>query len=202
MIDYAPNPTSYARQLATYISDPSKIHSLTHWYWGKAPSLAECRRMREKAAARNKPKEYREQRFECGHPRALDNILHRLGRDFCRQCREKSKADAAKREKPQPVASVIQPVAVPDEVYDIPAAVAKAFSLTLDDITGAGRKRHLVNARMVAARLLRDRGLSLNAIKRCLGMHCHSSVANLLDIFPDRAARDPTVARVYAAFGE
>ena len=45
---YAENltPTSYAARLATYISDPSTIRARTLEYFGRAPSVEQCRNLR------------------------------------------------------------------------------------------------------------------------------------------------------------
>lgn len=40
------SPTSYAARLATYISDPSTIRARTLDYFGRAPSLDQCRNLR------------------------------------------------------------------------------------------------------------------------------------------------------------
>ena len=45
-------PISYAKHLATYISDPAKIRALTLRYFARSPSLSVCQKLRAEYDAR------------------------------------------------------------------------------------------------------------------------------------------------------
>jgi len=85
---------------------------------------------------------------------------------------------------------------------DIVAGVALAFGMTKEYMTGGCRKRNTANAKRVAARLLRDNGLSYPNIAKQLSMNDHTSIIYLVETFEAYAARDEYMNSVYQAFRE
>lgn len=87
-------PATYAAHLAGYISDPSTIHIRTREQFGRAPSVEECRKLREKVTApANARKGIYTGRFPCGHDRSDANTVWlSLNHDACKQCSEAKRA--------------------------------------------------------------------------------------------------------------
>lgn len=103
-------PTSYATKLATYIDNPTTIRAHVKNYFGRAPSVDICARLRQqhlaKQAARTPSYRCHERfvNFRCGHPQTDDNlILLANGIERCKTCEEqhiaKIEAERAERER-------------------------------------------------------------------------------------------------------
>lgn len=107
---------------------------------------------------------------------------------------------------PKPRSPSVRRAPVPNAaVRQIIADVAEAFGITEAELLGKGRLPHMVNARSVVVRLLRDR-------KRQDGEHIypttvigafldrdHSTVCYALRHFDDRRRHHPLVGKVYEA---
>ena len=75
--------------------------------------------------------------------------------------------------------------------------VARDFGIGLEELLGRGRRPHIVAARSVVARSLRDRGLSYPRIGEILGGRDHSTAINLIDRFDVYARLNPCVGWAY-----
>lgn len=84
----------------------------------------------------------------------------------------------------------------PGRAMSVCASVARDYGLTLDDLIGACRIRHIAKARFVCYRLLRNLGLSTPHIGRILDKD-HSTVVHGLQRFDAELERDEFLARVY-----
>lgn len=162
VIEYGP-PDAYAAELARYIRDASTVRVRVMERFGKAPDRAKIEQM----IAR-----------------------HRGNRDHLRQMLGDAIAPSriADRIDVSSVSPAIEPGEFsPNPDYQTPrevvSDVARYFRLSLADLTGRGQFQHLVNARQVAAVVLRQRGMSSGAIGRVLGGRDHSTVLNLLRKF-------------------
>jgi chromosomal replication initiator protein len=106
MTDHA-SPISYASYLAGYISDPSTIRARVLSEYGRAPSVEQCRNLRNaKLSERKRVDGYNlcdsrfRPLFRCGHPETDDNIIIGInGIDKCRTCEERKAQEAALREQ-------------------------------------------------------------------------------------------------------
>lgn len=87
------------------------------------------------------------------------------------------------------------------------AAVAGWFGYSPDDLTGKSRKEHIVTARFVAAKLLRDQEwqhsgyvrFSYPEIGTLLGGRDHSTIIHACETFFDRARKFPAMLEAYEA---
>ena len=91
----------------------------------------------------------------------------------------------------------------PQAVREIIAKVAEAFDITPERLTGIGRSKHLVMARAVAIRLIRDRTWngdeprhSLPTIGRFFGRD-HSTICHAIQHFPAYCKAWPEVGEIY-----
>lgn len=219
----AQTPISYARYLAGYISDPSTIRARVMREYGRAPSLDECRKIRERIAGKkdrffDRTLDAPEHgHFECGHERSAGNsLLRENGRVVCKICRRKLEAEAAKRyrekqraereaaaikklrtDKPLFPAWYNPPAVVrPKVASDTLQLVADAFMISYGELIGTDKHKHFVDARAVVVRILRQAGMSYAAIGKWLKKD-HSSILNLYRNWDKRAARNPMVRDVY-----
>ena len=80
--------------------------------------------------------------------------------------------------------------------------VANAFGINYSELIGRGRAGHLIEARSVAARLLRDRGMSYPHIGRHIGGRDHSTVINAVDKFDIYCRRCALAEQVYQSLRE
>ena len=99
------SPLSMANHLASYISDPSTIRVRVMEHFGRAPSLDQCRNLRQKKlneakqAAHGQNVRFRAL-FRCGHPESDDNLLLCSdGIDRCKMCADARQSEAEKRER-------------------------------------------------------------------------------------------------------
>ncbi len=95
---------------------------------------------------------------------------------------------------PRPGANPFQ--RVPGRAMSIVASVGRDFGLSLEDMIGAGRNRHMAKARFIAYRLLRNLGLSTPHIGRILDKD-HTTVMHGLQRFEVEVIRDDFFAEVY-----
>lgn len=195
------SPQTYAKHLAGYISDPSTIRIRVLEHFGRAPSLKDCAAYR---AAAIKPKWARvaEPDFTCGHTRDLTNVVYSdIGTERCATCRaayQARKHAKRKQQKSAPAPAIIVPTRSPFPA-DIVKDVAQAFGLPVVEMVSPNRTSHYTRARMVAARLMRDRNYSLPRIARCLGRTDHSTAYNMLQRYEPLAQHYPEMRKVYEA---
>jgi len=125
--------------------------------------------------------------------RQLEAMRAKIDRD--RKRREELTEEARKHELA--VANeVLAHAGKPVLFQDLLVAVAAAFEMTPEDITGKNRQRVYVDARTALAQILKLRGSSFPMIGRRLGSKDHSSIINLLKIYDQRAKRNPLIALV------
>lgn len=219
-------PATYAAHLAGYISDPSTIHIRTREQFGRAPSIEECRKLREKvtAPARSR-KGIHTGRFPCGHDRSDENtIWPTLNHDACKQCSEvqkglnaeaMAKRERTMRERREAIdAERAREIALrraelaaaeragrtgprPLVTDELLADVAYAYGITVSELLGPNRDRRLICARAVVAKVLRDRDVSMPMIAKKLRKVCHSTIRNLLNTWDQRAMQNPHMITVY-----
>jgi chromosomal replication initiator protein len=78
---------------------------------------------------------------------------------------------------------------------DLIASVAAAFDLTIADLTGRSRQRHIAEARQAAAWVLRRASpLSLETIGQVLGGRDHTTIGYSITQVEARCAADPAYA--------
>lgn len=230
MIDYDySTPAAYAGRLARYVADPSTIRARTLDQYGRAPSLDECRKLREAIIAKTtRP----EKPWPCGHPRNDANTAWLTrDREGCLECYNAERAALTAKQKAREEAKALKAAAekVKRESYaakrlaklkehqarirldptnfegahfvdELVASVAHAFMITPDELRGMSRYPREVCARSVVMRILRDRGkLSLPAIGRVLDRD-HSTVCHALNTWEKRARAWPEMQLVYEAF--
>jgi hypothetical protein len=125
-------------------------------------------------------------------PPVLPAPRHRL--TYHQRPRHIRKSERPRDPTPTPIKAILQ-------------AVADAFRITVDDLTGNCRAKYLIHARAVACRLIRDRvdddGLPRNSLPR-IAMFMdrdHSTISNALGKF-DLYCRYPEVAAIYAKLRE
>lgn len=220
------SPRGMAERLAGYISDPSTIRVRVMDHFGRAPSLEECRKIRQRVSEqRANARELKRgggERFRCGHKRDADNVLVRSdGKDTCKTCRrameakaaaeyrarERERTDQAKAaqmvEAAEQAASKIRSFwlepgrpRLSGETLDV---IAKAFGMSFGELVGDNRERHYVDARAVAVMVFLKSGNSLPWIAKKLNRSCHSSIINLRDTWGIRCRRNPSLLAVYKA---
>ena len=214
------SPTSMANKLATYITDPSTIRVRVLEYFGRAPSLEQCRNLREShLAQQSKPTLCGERfaRFNCGHDYTVENtVICVNGFDRCKTCADEKAAKTAERAAKQKAIDAAIQASLKERMTalqrdhearlrrreearlarvpftsDALQRVADVFQIDVDDIKGPRRTQGLVDARAVAAMLYRERGLSYPQIARAIGRTDHSTALNLLRTFDRRAKARP-----------
>ena len=196
------SPQTYAKHLAGYISDPSTIRVRVMEHFGRAPSLKDCAAYRAEAV-RPKWTRVAAKDFACGHSRDLDNVIYTdTGTERCATCRAAYQArqhiKRIKLRKPPDNPAIIVPTRSPFPA-DIVKDVAQAFGLPVVEMVSPNRTGHYTRARMVAARLMRDRNYSLPRIARCLGRTDHSTALNMLQRYEPLAQHYPEMRKVYEA---
>lgn len=82
---------------------------------------------------------------------------------------------------------------------DVLAYVARQFRISPEDVRSKSRRKYLVDARVVVAKIMRDRSMSYPTIAKFLGRKDHASIINLVGNFEQRARHNPVIAEVYAA---
>lgn len=89
------------------------------------------------------------------------------------------------------------PVPARMPLSDMLRFIADHYGVTVAELRGAGRCPALVGGRSVAARILRDRGLSYPTIARLLGKRDHTTIMHLVSTFHDRARKYPEITMLY-----
>jgi hypothetical protein len=83
------------------------------------------------------------------------------------------------------------------------AYVAVLCDISPIDVTGKARFRHLVSARAILSKILREQGnLSYPQIGRRLGGRDHSTIINAVRLFDIMVIRDPDMAEQYRMASE
>jgi Bacterial dnaA protein helix-turn-helix len=221
MIDQAPTPLNYAKQLAGYISDPSKVRAMTVNYWGRGPSVDQCRNLieaRRQPVRRARCQERFGRNFKCSHPQTEENTIITIdGIDTCKTCaklkssvkeRERERAAAimrAQREKNAKLekarAEYIKALAEPAQPTrplfprEVIADVERLFMLEPGSVVGGNRLARYVEARATAAYILHSRGLSYPHVGRIMNRD-HSTIINLIAKIDIYKARNPMVEHV------
>jgi hypothetical protein len=182
-------PRAYARHLATYITDPSTIRALTLSEFACAPSLQTIRGMMLRPAER-----------AIGEPTEKDGI------DWQPHTFVPKRRPKAPRQATANVRTVDYLLIPPANPFTGPfkigprliKSVAFDFDVEPEDILGAARRAHLVDARAVVAKLLKDWGRhSFPEIGQALGGRDHSTVINAVQKFAWYAKRNPLVRQSY-----
>lgn len=99
------------------------------------------------------------------------------------------------------------PTPLPMAVRKILAAVAEAFNVSRDDLTGKARGRYMVVARVIAIRLIRNRtnkdGLPIHSATTIGGYfgRDHSTILHALDRFEVYCRQYPEAERIYREIG-
>ena len=205
------SPIGMASQLATYIADPSTIRVRVLEYFGRAPTVEQCQNLRNAFERRHFKRNLcaeRFTRFRCGHDATEDNTIAGAdGIDRCKACHDEAERQKAKKElerieawKREAIAARARREAfealVERKNYaqnDVLAEVCKLFGCTIEDLKDRDNKKALlIDARTVAAVLLRDKGLSFPVIGRLMDRD-HTSIIYLMQRFPKRAEKRPRV---------
>ena len=175
--DHEAGPLSYARHLASYISDPSKVRAHTVNNFGRGPGIDEIRRM---IAEARKPV------LSKGDICKLSDAYD--GWDF--------RVRGLVTLKPEPVPErprvVMQLAPTEDEPIVDPAgiirAIADLYDLSYADIVTRSRFKHIVRARRAAIWVLVKRGNSMPQVARWVGLKDHTTVMHHRDVFEAQAS--------------
>ena len=220
MLDYSSNPESYARHLATYISDLSTIRAHTINAWGRAPSLDRIANYRDKHLGNRGPSGRRQaalprpEYFRCGHEISEGNAYrNRAGSRLCKTCRDEREAQQSARARKRAstaeqlkhferqgvsIVTEVPPARSTFLIGDLLDRAARAFLITRDDLISQTRAMQFVYARAVVAKVLRERGMSFPQIGKHMNRD-HSSIKNLVDTWEKKAKRCPDMVRVFEA---
>ena len=199
-VSFQATPVAFARHLASYIKDPSKIEALTLREFTRCPPRADIQQM---IRAHNVVK-----------PPIWEN------KTIARDGDENDGEDFSVRglvtikkpkdlHKPLPIKEVREAVlsAVATAVADkgghyltgevLLDLVARDFCLMRQEVQGAARSAVNTEARAVVARILREQGWSYLQIGKLLCKD-HSSISYLIGKWDAYVARNPEVASIYA----
>lgn len=176
-------PTSYAKQLARYIRDPSTIRARTMNEWGKSPSIETIKGFITQWQAERAA--FKAEADSLGqHDSDEADFTVRPWADAVRFDR------ALRKEKQSAVPFVVTDFTPPAPRFgpmEITAGVAKLMKCTVDDIRGRNKARHYVKARQVVCAVLRERGLSFTQIGTWLNRD-HSTIMHAIDAFDEKAS--------------
>lgn len=131
-------PTSYATKLATYIDNPTTIRAHVKNYFGRAPSVDICAKLRrdylkkrDASISRYRCSD-RFSSFRCGHPQSDENLLLlRNGIEKCKTCEEariaEEEAERARKQRAEMAerAARLKAAALRAKIADTKDAVAK-----------------------------------------------------------------------------
>lgn len=87
-------------------------------------------------------------------------------------------------------------------VADIFDRVGAHYGVTWEEFLSKDRSRHLVDARQVAAWLMRQRGMSYPAIGKALGGRDHSTAMHAVSCIEADVAKNPELRRQLLEIGE
>lgn len=192
-ITYETKNWAYAERLARYISDPSTIRARTLEQYGRAPTIDAIREMRakwlEKVRSR---KEVGYKSARKNDPKAMKEVPPEPAND--EPPAEVVLALALAEPDDQPAVEI---VALPGLRYstmltpnDVIEACSTAMGIPSDEIVGAARFKPIMEARMLAAAILRARGNSYPNIGRRIGGRDHttalSAVRRFFAVLEDR----------------
>lgn len=174
-------PLSYARRLASYISDPSTIRVRTLEQFGRSPPIEEIKRLREEALEMQVMKQ---------------SMAISAPAFYVRPKKPKPTPlnEVKAVEKIQQYIPPVYPVAT---AKDVIAMVANHFMLTYQQIVGPDRFKRYAIPRYLCMVLLRERGGSLPQVSRWLGRKDHTTARNAIIKFPIIAQRDIFVRNAY-----
>lgn len=183
-------PHNYARQLARYMRDPSKVRAGTMYQWGRAPTIEQCRELINEAQGERQ--RYREESDRLA-PKDIDALDYRpLPTRHAKEVQER-----IDRKRNQDIAVVEQAVEA-EPANDDPEPqrshfltetvyqVCRAMGVVVADVVGNSRVKAVVRARHVVFYVLHKRGQSLTQIGRRLGCD-HTSVMYALRIWDVKA---------------
>lgn len=219
-------PIGLAARLAEYISDPSTIRVRVKEHFGRAPTVEQCRKLRQ--AFENRPQKHvsyadYKYRTNCRRhdgPYEMDED----GFERCATCKEEKRRAELQREldhirrlqelRRQKEAARIKlanqqiskalaklkdrPL---DECDVIIQQVCAVFGITRNELLGKSHKLHFVDARTVVVVALRKRGHSYPWIAKRLGGRDHSTIINLFKTQDTRLKRNPLVGRMIETIG-
>lgn len=200
LADLAQTPREYAGLIARYISDPSTIRTRTMDQFGRAPSLEDCKGLRQAALDRierfridcearstDLKKPVMLDTFECGHERSMENTWLKGNRERCFKCyRDKRTAIAKSLNILNLVAD--QPDAPTERFEDAISSshapskrvlllAARLFNMPVELILSRSRKKPIVQARWAVMLALRKTlGWSLPQTGQFVSISDHTSV--------------------------
>lgn len=163
--------------------------------------------------------------FSCGHDRSEENSYWmETGTQVCKTCRRARMAEAQRRlrEKKRKDMEAINRILKAEKelaerkrreaneaerierlnsvfVNELAAKVCEVLSCAQEDFYGQSRSKHLVMARSVFVRLMRDKGASFPQIARRLHKKCHTSIIHLNDRFEAYCEEHPHIRSAYEA---
>lgn len=212
-------PVELAAHLATYIGDPTAIRARTMDHFGRAPTVEQCRNLRNaylermEKARKALPCSERYGRFRCGHDQTDENTaLMENGNGVCLTCLEvaeaKKKATAKRLEYKAPVklfpswyAPPIVTGARPRVTSETLKLVAACFKMSVGELIGSGRSRQYIVARTIAVMLFRQSGASYPQIGRWLGGRDHTTIINMTKRWHDFCKADPSLKVLFQSLG-
>lgn len=190
--NYNPNmeagPYAYAQKLASYIACPSTIRVRTLEWWGRAPSLRQCKAYRDEVLRRRGAPEPKSRSEE---PTDKDGLEFAVPGTV-----------DARTIKPAPEPEPLLPP-VPEIQSDwrvLVKVVAEHFGMTFADIVGRSRLAAINEARQLCYLLLYERGNSYPQIGRWLGGRDHQPVIHGCKVFHEKAKRSPRLMEAYEHF--
>lgn len=184
------SPATYAKHIAGYIKDDSKVYAYTAREFGRAPSIDRIRELRAEIEAKRK------RQIVAALDERFDDDKH-----YAYQ-RPRNVAPPAPEPEPEKPAFVWQqPAVTPVTWKEFAASVAASFRYSLDDVMGRRKFDDLVRVRQLIFVLLIERGNARAQIGRWFGRD-HTTVMHAEGTFPKRLASDPEVAQAYAHFSK
>ncbi len=186
--DQMGTPQVYARRLSRYIADPSTVRVRTLDQFGKAPTLAVIRDMRQRWLKLVEQRATEQDIFD--RPVPPQPVLKLV------EAEVPEAPTPAPAPNPTPVAARSFLLRTAADVID---ACADVCDVTHGEIVGTMRLKEIVRARNLAAAVLRARGNSLPKVGALLGGRDHSTVVNAIDRFFVRDIREPAVGAAWKA---
>jgi hypothetical protein len=188
------DPAAYAKHLATYMRDPSKIRAHTRNFFGRAPSTDIIRAMIAEAMApvpeRRDMAEDRDWPDDDGEPWRPRGLV-KLETDDGLIQRMHAKLDLDNVVFFCPPARLIT-------ATEHVKAISADYGVFHDDVIGRSRFGILIRPRMTAAHVLSQRGFSYARIGQFLGGRDHSTIAHLTKRFAEKATpADHAIAAKY-----